>query len=956
MIIQDIVMILSLCRNIMVPSGLNKTKLEEILGVVKDDEINYLNQWNQLVMSQTIQNIISSNFPYHDYNDCLMYLKNLNLRLFPIPLSYIKSNQKEYIISYYYINNLNYQISNRIFNIEQLTVINQSSGGCITSAGPGTGKTTTACNKAYQLKDEGVIFVSYTNAAVKEDMDRMYEYPGSSTFTSKDLKKKIAFVTIDSLAGYINAGIAETHDHGIREAINKVSKSFYHFNYKHIIVDECQDIDDLRYELVASIYNRCGFKSITFFGDPRQKANEKAGGWYREMWINGRNITRVGFTISYRFKDLSICSLVNDLSKRRPELHHEMTCTQNQTFFEIKEPIIIYGNAMNGALDEIGKLIKKLHEVDKVPYSEFMIIGPSIFSETNNTSKFARLIASYFRGIGIPCKLSSEGSYERDGVLFSTIQSSKGKEADYIFIFGINAYPNNFNMIPYQEAESLIYIVHSRAKKKIFYIIEGDTIVLPRGIKDSHVKLMNINSISSTQVEKYPKESRKIVTELSKCFDFLELIKTNRCQILTQSNQLDIPELPNCNIDSAFFGTFIGMMIQMFCTNSLPRVIIEFLNSNYEEINDEEYKKLKYSGFFVNGAIINSNLERKLTIRKGFNHDYHGITIDRPIDSYSIDDFYRITKMLIELMSGERYELFDCLNYELIEYCFKISSFIICKYGNVVDTEVNVKYDNVVGAIDILTETHIIEIKTTREILNEGLLQCYLYKVLYTGHRNTVLINLRKKTEIVIESNRHKDYWRYIISKYLEIKDTVSLINYRHSNKTKLTNFDKNTFTIDTEFDMKSGNIFEIAIYNCNTPYKSIVQIVKSDKETFYFARSWIGISVDLYCDSPTINDIRDMFSELTRLYNDKPILYYYIADTDVKWSNISSNIDVSKVLSSICVKKGSFSSNFKVPKLIDYYNSHIDFHEFNTKAKHHTALTDALMVFEILKVLYSDI
>lgn len=947
MLVLEIVTILSLCRNVVVQSGLNKKDLEAMLGNPTEDEISKLSYWNQLINSFVIENICNNVFPYHNYNDCLAYLKVINYRHFPIPLSYIKSKQKETIIAYYYMNRLKCSLNQQVFNDEQLSVINQHTQPCIVNASAGTGKTSTACKKAYDLRYEGVIFVSYTNASVRDDMEKMYQYPGMSSNVSKDLKTQIAFMTIDSLAGHIIGGIAETHDHGIREAINRIKSgnvppSIY--NYKHIIADECQDIDSLRYELAIALYQLCGFKSITLFGDPRQKVNEKSGVWYRKLWVDNNGLKKVGFTTSYRFKDQAICDMVNNLSERRPEIHHKLECNSNSTFFNLKEPIIIFGNASSGALEYIGNLIKNLHSTG-TPYNEFMIIGPSITSETNITSKFARFMSSYFRGMNIPCKMQSEGGYEMDGLLFSTIQSAKGKEADYIFIFGINNYPNTFNMIPYQEAESLIYVLHSRARKKIFYIIDSNSIVLPRGIREEDVKLINIK-LKDNVVNQEPKETTKIVTELCKCFDFLELIQTNKCIVLTNVVNVDIPSLPKFKFNPAFYGTLIGVMIQMFCVKQLPKVVISYLNSGFIEVDDERYFKMSYDSLFDE-----KNVRR--VIRKSFKTEYADITLDRNLSSYTVSDYQRIAKMCIELVSchNEKIEQNDEVDLvTLIDYSMIISDFITVNYGLAIDTETSVKYDAIYGSIDILTSTHIIEIKTTND--NEGMLQSQLYRVLYGKPLHTVVLNLKNKTETSVDSNRNIDYWKYIISKYLEIKDTLALVNHRHSNKQKLTVFGNNTFTVDTEFDMKSKNIFEIAIFNCVRPYRSILQVVKSDNEVYNFAKTWIDVSYELYQGSPTINDVRDMFYEMVRVHNEIPILYYYIADIDVKWSTISKNLDVSEILSVRALQSGKFNSNRHTkPKLIDYYNSHVEFHEFNPRAKHHTALTDALMLYEILKI-----
>lgn len=950
---QDLATILCVNRGLTIESGLDKSGLEQLCGYITQLDVDFIDYWNKLCCSNDVSLLIYYNFQHHDYNDCKMYLQTINSTSFPIPLTYLTKNKKECIVAYYYMMGMKVNIDVKNFNIQQLDVINQDRDICVVNAGPGTGKTTTACEKAFRLREEGVIFLSYTNAAVKEDMYRMFVYADISKQMSHDkLDKKLVFKTIDSLVGAINGGISETYDHSIRDAITMINTRGYRFLQRHIIIDECQDIDDLRCEFISTIYNKCGFLSMTVLGDPRQKINTNTGNWYKNLWIESKTgyvtlgdvkhkCDSIGFTISHRFKSQNIVELVNQLSIRRPEIHCELNITHSEQSIILEKPIIVYGNANDGILKEIANYILKMNQINKIPFNEFMIIGPSLSSESNKTSKYARKISEIFRRCGLPCKIQSEGSYNRNGILFSTIHSCKGKEADYVFIFGMDNYPNSFNMIPHEIAESLIYIAHSRARRKIFYMMrEEGEVKLPRGVILENVFVIN-GSVTVIDSMKEPKDTFKSVTDLCKDFGFLQLLETNRCCINYVQTLIDIPEMPYRDKYEDFYGTFVGLLIGIFTCNKLPNIITDFMKGKFRKIEDSKYSSLKYKGSFIDGYFND-----ELTIKQSLNLK---MICNCDILSYKVDEFYELVILYIKLSSGEDYKYEGTMDVNLINYCRLVSIYILKNYGNVLDFEFRIRYDKLIGSIDLITNNHVIEIKTKNSIEFQDLLQCYLYKSCVTN-KHAILIDLNKKIEYTITSNRNDDYWKYLISRFFDIKHITECINHRSNSRKVLTKFNHNTFTIDTEFDINSGRIFEISIFNILHPYKSIVQIVYSNEVNFGIVKNWLPYTtIDLYVRSPQISEIYDMFLNLCRIYTNKPVLYFYKCDVDVSWCNFADKYDFSKAISSICCKGGVFSSNIKIPKLIDYYNSHITFADLNPRLKHHTALSDTLILYEVI-------
>ncbi len=232
-LVLDIVLILTVYRSMNIDSSLTKNSLLLLAGVISDIELEFVKQWNINLDSPTILYIKNTFYLNYDENDLIKYLQYKFLVNFPIQLTYLKKNRINFILLYYYYKVFNLQKEHKIFNDEQREVIRTSHGITIENAGPGTGKTTTACRKAFEYKNEGVIFISYSNSAVKEDKKRMYDYPFTSSLITS---KKYLFSTIDKLAGFINGRISETYDHSIKTAESTIEQRGYIFNYKHIII------------------------------------------------------------------------------------------------------------------------------------------------------------------------------------------------------------------------------------------------------------------------------------------------------------------------------------------------------------------------------------------------------------------------------------------------------------------------------------------------------------------------------------------------------------------------------------------------------------------------------------------------------------------------------------------------------------------------------------------------
>lgn len=149
-------------------------------------------------------------------------------------------------------------------------------------AGPGTGKTATACARIAWLLSHGgleaseIWLFSFTRTAVHELRNRIASYldnPGDIA--------ALRIATVDSYAWAINSGfdsqasLTGTFDDNIQQVIELVQKHEGVFSYlstvRHLIVDEAQDIVGPRCELLLEIINALPEEAgVSVFSDEAQ--------------------------------------------------------------------------------------------------------------------------------------------------------------------------------------------------------------------------------------------------------------------------------------------------------------------------------------------------------------------------------------------------------------------------------------------------------------------------------------------------------------------------------------------------------------------------------------------------------------------------------------------------------------------------------------------------------------
>jgi len=937
-------------------------KLPNILDPPTEIEKDILKKWDQCTYEAKKYLHI-----YEKYSpgDLVNYLTVKNRHDMPFPGSLI-SPKKARIMGYYLLMNFPVIFETITFTMEQNSVINMNTGIYIINAGPGTGKTTTATEKAYILRDEGVLLISYTNSTINENYFRFHEYMGIKKYVGKkNYTKKINIVTVDSLARNIIKEIPENYDICVRLAIDQLDN--YRNIYQHIIVDEAQDIDDLRGLLIKNLYLTGRYKSISIFGDPRQRITENCGNWYQQLWnenkLGNHEIKKIGFTLTHRFINNMMINLVNDLSSQRPDIHVMLT-NSLECYNEVPIDVIkISKKNEDSCYKHISQYIIDLVK-NGYNYTDICVIGPSL-DKSNSASVTAQKICAVFKDSNIPCYISAEGSFKPTGVLFGTIHSVKGKEYKIVILYGISGYPESYPMIGYYEGESLIYVAHSRAKHKIIYIMP-DCIVLPRGIDPKYLSNPNLH-FANIKSSDYICSNFE-VSEVCQNHDFHKLVYSNN-YLISGNEMLTGPCMPDKpeEFDSRLWGILSGLGVNIVLSNKYPDIFYKLLNQNIKYLPHKEYRKLYRQGIICKGINIQTNelvFDRDLVVNQLWDNELLELKniISKPIHNLVWNDWLHLTKIYDYLRGGHmnsRYDLPTNVNINLTPYFIDISVFLNQQFGKLIDSEKLISINFIHGMYDLKFNNYIIELKTVKQLTDEHRIQSLIY-TLDNLEYTPLLYNIQTGIIEKVSSNCHYILWRYLIDSYGVIRNHKYITELRKNNRKirKLPNF-VNTYVCDTEF-YNNSDIFEISVLNLNDIFSSIVQPIKpTSDQMMTFAIDWMLTHrhnwskpqlYQLLNNSRTEYEISSLIFRITDLYGSLNLskFYYYIARIDVKLCP-EFHHDISKYIKILSNIYGINLNHGSPPKLESIYSCVCYPIELQHHLNPHVALSDTLLLYELI-------
>jgi len=254
-------------------------------------------------------------------------------------------------------------------------------------------------------------------------------------------------------------------DDMIVKALNSVNIGEYEHGFKHIFIDEFQDISTTRAKLIKALLP-LNKTSITAVGDDWQSINRFAGSNIKiiqdfEKTFGISKIVALDYT--FRFNNIISNAASNFIEKNPHQIKKEIKTIKNQD--TNKFSILLYWDSGDSKsdLEYILQLISKKEEDKK----KVMVLA-----RYNFIFKDLRALKSKYKNLDIK---------------FSTVHGSKGNEADYVIVLGLDkskfGFPSKIEddpilniVIPkgddFEDAEErrLFYVALTRIKSTLFLL------------------------------------------------------------------------------------------------------------------------------------------------------------------------------------------------------------------------------------------------------------------------------------------------------------------------------------------------------------------------------------------------------------------------------------------------------------------------------------------------------
>lgn len=323
----------------------------------------------------------------------------------------------------------------------------------------------------------------YLKRQIKEFIDIFksygYEYNKFLKIKSKRFKNILSII-IDVYTLYLSE-LASTNSIDLDMLIIKATEEIkkHKFNYKYIIIDEFQDISNIRVNLINALMDSSDAK-IMAVGDDYQSIYNFSGS---DMSIL-LNICKMNETkVIYLKNNYRCCQEIVNISntfilKNKSQIKKEINAYKN-----INCPIVIVREKKN----ILEKLLRFLEKENK----DIMILG-----RNNNDIKEYLNRGIFYKD----SKLTLSGSF--NNIYYKTVHSAKGLEADIVIIINLidslTGFPSQirnsdltkhlkFNeKYKFAEERRLFYVALTRSKGKIYLLSkDNQSCFLKEIIKDN---------------------------------------------------------------------------------------------------------------------------------------------------------------------------------------------------------------------------------------------------------------------------------------------------------------------------------------------------------------------------------------------------------------------------------------------------------------------------------------
>lgn len=312
-------------------------------------------------------------------------------------------------------------------------------------------------------------------------------------------------------------------DDMVGKAINYIRQGQFKSPWRYILVDEFQDISDARARLVKYLRDSVPECSLFCVGDDWQAIYRFTGS---DLAFTSNFEDRFGpaqitaLDLTFRFNNS-----INDIASRFVLQNPAQLPKKLNTVVTVNRPAVSLMRSDNRSSSESYRLEKVLSRIATIakPGSSVYLLGRYVFNLPNK-EEIGRL-ARRFR------QLSLEAH---------TMHASKGKEADYVVILGLESGKNGFpskkvtnplleallpplESFPHAEERRLFYVALTRARHRVFMITDMAV------ASDFVVELLK---------NKYPIDLNEFETSLTQqLFHMIKCIKCKTGTIVERQSQ-----------------------------------------------------------------------------------------------------------------------------------------------------------------------------------------------------------------------------------------------------------------------------------------------------------------------------------------------------------------------------------------------------------------------------------
>lgn len=266
----------------------------------------------------------------------------------------------------------------------------------------------------------------------------------------------------------------------IIEATKILSETKDFLPFDHIMVDEFQDISSDRWKMLETIANTNNKIDFTFVGDDWQSINEFAGSDPRIMVKLGaltRKREQIFLDTTFRMPQ-SLCELSGEFAMLNPHQFPKLLKSEGQNATNPDSLYFHWDCGVEADLEMISKVIGRIGDDSKDQLAELKILARYSW-QLPNLKDIERLWAG--------------------PVTISTVHKSKGSEADYVIILGVNSDYHGFPSLI--QDDPLLNLVRTKdssflhaTERRVFYV------AITRARKATHV-MSSISAPSAFALE-----------------------------------------------------------------------------------------------------------------------------------------------------------------------------------------------------------------------------------------------------------------------------------------------------------------------------------------------------------------------------------------------------------------------------------------------------------------------